>query len=285
MSPRVAFATYVHDPVIASDDSVVRDMLWARDIEVEATVWDDPSVDWSAVDLCLLRSTWDYHHRHQEFLAWVQDVSAVTTLWNPAPVVRWNTHKRYLHDLAIHGVATVPTRWLPAGSRADLATILESSGWSAAIVKPAIGADAEGVTLVSRQLITDGQEHLERLLRRGDVLVQPFLPSVRSIGERSLIVVDGVVTHAWRRHSPLDGDNEEITLVAPNPDEIALAHAALAATPGPVLYARVDLIHDDDGQPLLSELELIEPFLALRLWPAAAVRLADAIVRLLGTGR
>jgi len=199
-------------------------------------------------------------------------------------VVRWNAHKRYLHDLAVNGVATVPTRWLNAGSCADLPALLTTNGWTRAIIKPAVGASAEGVALVTRELITEGQAHLDTLLRRGDVMVQPFLPSVRSTGERSLIVIDGEVTHAWRRHSPLDSDDEDVAPVAPEPDEIALAHAALAAAPGPVLYARVDMIHDQGGRPLLSELELIEPYLALQRAPDAAARLADTIVRILGSG-
>ena len=284
MPARVTFATYSGDPGITVDDQVLCDALVARDIEVQAAAWDDPAADWSTTDLCLLRSTWDYHHRCQDFLGWARHVSTVIRLWNPLPVVRWNAHKRYLRDLAAHGVATVPTRWLNAGSPADLPALLAANGWTTAIIKPEVGASAEGVALVSRDLISARQAHLDTLLRQGDVMVQPFLPSVRSTGERSLVVIDGEVTHAWRRHSPLDGADEDVTLVVPEPNEIALAHAALAATPGPVLYARVDLIHDQDGRPLLSELELIEPYLALQRAPDAASRLADAIVRILGSG-
>jgi len=284
MSAQVTFATYAGDPGITADDQVLRDALMARDIEVQAAAWDDPFVDWSTIGLGLLRSTWDYHLRCEEFLVWTNHVAAVTRLWNPLPMVRWNAHKRYLRDLAGSGVATVPTQWLNAGLPVDLPTLLEANGWTTAIIKPAVGASAEGVALVSRDGISAGQAHLDTLLRRGDVMVQPFLPSVRSTGERSLVVIDGEVTHAWRRHSPLDGADEDVTLVVPEPNEIALAHAALAAAPGPVLYARVDMIHDQGGRPLLSELELIEPYLALQRAPDAAARLADTIVRILGSG-
>ncbi len=281
MSAQVTFATYAGDSGITADDQVLRDALMARDIKVQAAAWDDPFADWSTIGLCLLRSTWDYHLRCDEFLAWAHHVAAVTRLWNPLPVVRWNAHKRYL---AAHGVATVPTRWVNAGSPVDLPTLLEANGWSMAIIKPGVGASAEGVALASSDLIAEGQAHLNTLLRRGDVMVQPFLPSVRSTGERSLIVIDGEVTPAWRRHSPLDSADEDVTRVAPKPAEIALAHAALAAAPGPVLYARVDMIHDQSGHPLLSELELIEPYLALQLAPDAASQFADAIARILRSG-
>ncbi len=285
MSARVTFATYGDDPGITADDQVLRDALLARDIEVQAAAWDDPLADWSTIGLCLLRSTWDYHQRCQDFLLWALHVSAVTRLWNPRHAVRWNAHKRYLRDLAGNGVATVPTRWLNAGLPVDLPALLEANGWSMGIIKPGVGASAEGVALVSRDQIAEAQAHLDTLRRGGDVMVQPFLPSVRSAGERSVVVIDGEVTHAWRRHSPLDSADEEVTRVAPEPAEIALAHAAVAAAPGPVLYARVDMIHDQGGHPLLSELELIEPYLALQLAPNAAAQLADAIVRIVGSGK
>ncbi|GAC1466047.1 MAG: hypothetical protein PVSMB7_11040 [Chloroflexota bacterium] len=280
MPPRVVFATYAHQPAITADDEVLRDALSARHIDVGAAAWDDPSMDWSTTNLCVIRSTWDYHRRHSEFLDWAHRVSTVTSLWNPFPVVQGNSHKRYLRDLAAHGVATVPTRWLNAGSHVDLAAVLARSGWSAAIMKPAVGANSDGVALATRERITQAQVHLEGLLRQGDVMVQLYLPSVRSRGERSLILIDGVVTHAWRRSSPLDDRDEDVTVVRPAPDEVALAHAALGATGGPILYARVDILHDAAGRPLLSELELIEPFLALRLAPGAAARLADVIARI-----
>jgi hypothetical protein len=60
-------------------------------------------------------------------------------------------------------------------------------------------------------------------------------------------------------------------------DELEVAAAALALAPGPLTYARVDLI-DVDGQPTLMELELIEPDLFFRADPAALGRFADALV-------
>ncbi len=124
MSAQVIFATYVDDPGITADDQILCDALVARDIEVQAAAWDDPVADWSTTGLCVLRSTWTYHLRCQDFLGWARHVSTVTRLWNPLPVVRWKAHKRYLRDLAAHGVATVPTRWLKAGSPADIAAML-----------------------------------------------------------------------------------------------------------------------------------------------------------------
>lgn len=43
------------------------------------------------------------------------------------------------------------------------------------------------------------------------------------------------------------------------------------------VYARVDLVRGDDSQWLLTELELIEPSLSLRMEPGAPCRFAQAL--------
>ena len=45
---------------------------------------------------------------------------------------------------------------------------------------------------------------------------------------------------------------------------IELAHAALAAAPAEAVYARVDMVRDNDGELAIIELELIEPSLWLQ---------------------
>lgn len=50
--------------------------------------WDDPTVDWSAFRLCVIRATWNYYLRLPEFLAWAERVATVTALWNPLDLVR-----------------------------------------------------------------------------------------------------------------------------------------------------------------------------------------------------
>ena len=56
-----------------------------------------------------------------------------------------------------------------------------------------------------------------------------------------------------------------------------MARAALDNCPGRLLYARVDLVHSDDG-PLLMEVEVTEPSLYLVEVPEAADTFAEAIL-------
>jgi len=277
----VALVTYAAQPAITDDDALLAGALAARGLRVAALPWDDPAAPWGDVRLAVVRSTWNYHHRRPAFVAWAERAAGLTRLWNPAQAIRWNTHKAYLRDLAARGIAVVPTRWLPAGSSVDLGALLAAEGWDRAVLKPAVSASAYETALVGRGDLAAGQARLDRLLAGHDVMAQPFLPAVETIGERSLLFAGGDFTHAVRRPPALGQTHDPDALATPldpGPDEVAFARAALDAAAFPTLYARVDLIHDAAGALRLMELELVEPSLFLAFSPAAAARLADAVL-------
>ncbi|MEA2481040.1 MAG: hypothetical protein QOJ07_2962, partial [Thermoleophilaceae bacterium] len=138
MCPRLAIATSADWPALDPDSVLLLPALAALGIEAEPLVWSDPAVDWAARDGVLVRSVWDYFLRPDEFDAWVARVGALRPMWNPAPVVRWNSHKRYLSELAGRGVPVVDTLDAPAGGTLDLAGALAERGWDDAIFKPAV---------------------------------------------------------------------------------------------------------------------------------------------------
>jgi hypothetical protein len=252
--------------------------LAARGLAASLVAWDDPEVDWSAFRLCVIRATWDYHLRLPEFLAWAERGAAQTALWNPLALVRWNTHKGYLRDLERQGVAIVPTIWAPHGTRLDLATLLKARGWTQAVVKPAVSASAYATRLVSSATLAQGQTHLDKLLAERDMMIQPFLSSVTTTGERSLIYFDGALSHTVLRSPALGGASGEDARLLPNDaEEAAFAGRVMRAVSDETLYARVDIARDDAGVLRLMELELVEPALWLDLAPGAAERFATAI--------
>ncbi len=279
--PSFTFVTYAKMPDLDPDDRLALELLKERGFVVAAAVWDDAAVDWAQAGTVVIRSTWDYNLRHEAFIAWAQSVASVAPLYNPLPLLRWNLHKRYLADLAAHGVPTVETRWLPAGARANLRDLLKDATWETAVVKPAIGLSTYGVRQVTGT--SEDQTHLDALLRDHDVMVQPFMRSVDDHGEHSLMFINGTYSHAARKTSfqallPTGEAGE--TPAEASGSEIAVAARAMQALPSPALYARVDLVHDDAGRPLVIELELIEPTLFLGMHPRAAHRFADALAAL-----
>jgi hypothetical protein len=274
----LATATHFTDP--DEDDAPLHAALAAIGVRAQTRAWDDRTVDWSAARLCVLRSTWNYVQHHDAFLAWIDRVSTSTRLWNPAAVVRWNTHKGYLLELAAQGLPVIPTRLVPRGAGASLAELARD--WPDLVIKPAVSAGSFGTIRVGRDRLDEGQRHLDGWGAGRDMLVQPYLPSVETYGERACVWIDGAFTHAIRKGARFSGDGERVSEALPlADDERDVAERVLAAAPRPLLYARVDLARDDEGRALLMELELVEPSLYVDRAPEACARLARAISRLL----
>jgi glutathione synthase/RimK-type ligase-like ATP-grasp enzyme len=261
------------------DDEPLLAALLARGVEAVPAVWDDPGRDWSAFDLVVIRSTWDYTERRDAYVAWAR---SVPRLANPASVVEWNTDKTYLRRLAEAGVPVVPTRW------ATEATSLEAlaDGWDDVVVKPHVSAGARD-TLRCAPGSAEGQALLDAIVASGrTVMVQPYLDSVEGYGERSLVFVEGTFSHAVRRNPALSTDGftrYDAARVEPTDTELELAAKVLAAAGEPLLYARVDVVPMPDGEPVLIELEATEPQLFLRFREEAAELLADAAVARAGS--
>lgn len=277
---RIAIATAAAVPKLDEDGPALVAALAARGCHAEPVVWTDPRVDWGAFDGVTIRSTWDYAPRHAEFLAWTERVAAVTRLLNPPAVVRWNTDKRYLADLAPAPV--VPTTFLAPGE-AFAAPAGEY------VVKPTVSAGSRdtgryrGADPAARALV-------DQIHSSGrTVMVQSYVSGVDTAGETALLYFNGVFSHAIRKGQMLrleDGieqglfRQEQITARTPNAAERAVADQVLAAMPfsaGDLPYARVDLVPGPDG-PLLLELELTEPSVFLTYANGAADRFADALL-------
>jgi len=296
--PRVALVTCAAVPDLANDRELVPAL--GRFGTVEVVVWDDPDVDWSGFDVVLIRSTWDYLADVDAFLAWAERVGRRTRLVNPAEVLRWNSDKRYLADLAAAGVPILPTSFVrPDEADAGAATEQAVRTWAGTgpvpdvVVKPARSAAALGAGRFSA--VGPAVAHARTLLAAGQtVLVQPYMGSVDSQWETGVYLVGGVATHAVRKRGLLRPDvapatdytlvvTQQIVPADLDPARVEFARRVLDAVPfppGSVTYARVDIVDGPDG-PLLIEVELIEPCLFLDLVPGAVGRVADA---LRGTG-
>ena len=293
--PHVALATYQKLPSLNDDDQLLVTALDELGIAAEPAVWDSADVCWDDFQTVMVRSCWDYHRRLPEFRAWIARVEgAGVALWNPPALLRWNSHKSYLRDLAARGVSIVPTRWLARGDACDLSDLLRHEGWSDAVVKPAVSASAFGTWRTSNSTAVADQPRLDELLHAGDVLVQPLIPEVRDPGEWSLVFLGGRFSHAVLKR-PAAGDYRvqwefggSADARTPPRELIVDAERVVAAVPGgelgEPLYARVDGVVRA-GKLVLMELELIEPHLFLGWEAGAAGRLATAVRAALSAGQ
>lgn len=294
---RVALATCSQLPDLTTDDAPLVAALADRGVTAQAAVWDDPAVDWQAFDLVLVRSTWDYSPRHDEFLAWARSLPRVA---NSADVIAWNTDKRYLRVLEEAGIPVIPTIWLdPERHLSKRAVHTRMPAFGDFVVKPVVSAGArdtgryQPVSAESRGLAIS---HAVRLLDEGRwVMIQPYVTSVDTTGETCLVFIDGELTHAVRKNALLTGPvdesaplyaAEEMAPFEATPAQIEVSRRALEvareATGADLTYARVDLVSGEDGVPLVIELELTEPSLWMQYGEGVEGRLADAVVKLLG---
>ncbi|MFJ7011924.1 ATP-grasp domain-containing protein [Streptomyces albogriseolus] len=290
---RVALVTCADGPDVAEDRDlpVLVRALNEAGVEASAEVWDDAGVDWARFDLAVIRSTWDYSWRAAEFTAWAERCGALTRLANPADVVRWNTDKRYLADLAAAGAPVVETRYLAPGDAVELPDGHEF------VVKPASGAGARFAARYTPDEHDTAVRHVRRLHDDGfTAMVQPYVRAIDSGGERALQFFGGTLLHASRKGpvlapgTPYDQRKTAhpgLTDWTPTADELGVAQAALAAVPGApeLLYARVDLVDGDDGRPRVMELELVEPNLFLWLHPESLPVVVERITEAAGRRR
>ena len=284
-SGRVALVTSTVGQARDTDLPLVLEALRALGVDAEVVRWDAEGHDWGAYDHVVIRSTWDYSGRLDEYLAWVDAVAAVTRLHNPAEVVRWNSDKRYLGVLVERGVPTVPTAFLAPGEKVELPAY---DGHQQFVVKPSVSAGARDSARYTADQVALAEAHVRSLHAHGrTAMIQPYLPRIAE-GERALVFLAGEFSHALRKGPVLTDigvvDNArvahpDLTIHQPSAAELEVARTAIGAAPraGDLLIARADLALTDDGSPVVMELELIEPFLFLVHSPEGVRNVARTI--------
>ena len=274
---RIALATWSRLPNLNDGDRVFMQALTARGVSATPAVW-DADTDWAAYDAVVIRSCWDYHRRHDEFLAWIERVegAGVRVLNDPA-LLRWNAHKGYLAELEAKRIPIVPTLIADDRSLTNQVAAARARGWSTLVIKPAVSASAEGVIVVGPDQPAPSPEQPGR-----DFLIQPFIEKLRTFGEIDLIYFGGEYSHGVRRKSSVVPGRGEKPIPFDVPPSIREAGDSVlrALTPSPT-YCRVDFARHQD-ETLLMEVELIEPDLFLEHSPGAPERFAAAVIASLG---
>jgi glutathione synthase/RimK-type ligase-like ATP-grasp enzyme len=285
---RVALVRSVELPEADHDEPVTLDAFRARGHEAHLVGWDGgnarshvrdgaklvSSGGFGAYDAVLIRATWNYHLHADDFLRWVRAAAAQAPVHNPPRVVEMNAHKSYLNRLAEAGVPAIPTVVVERGAGVDVKRAAEELGSASVVLKPAVS----GSSFMTKRfdLGTDGAADgdgaagaaafARALGAERDWMVQPVMKGFADPGERNLVRIDGVWTHAVSKQPRFAGDDERVEAgELPTAEERELGERALAALvdePGELLFARVDVIRSGEtGDLMVSEVELIEPSL------------------------
>lgn len=268
---------------VMTEDQLVMTELIIRGLTVKKVAWSDPNFDWSSTQYALFRTTWDYSERFGEFADWLMEVSTKTKLINSYELVSWNLDKHYLMDLERAGIRIVETHFIEQQDARTLQQIHQELGWEKTVLKPCISASAKDTYKLSSEAIAAHEERFRTLVMEEPMMLQPFQNSVVERGEVSLMMVNGEHTHSvlkmakpgdFRVQDDFGGSVHDYSATL---DEIELAKKTVRACDSLPIYARVDMITDNDGQLAVTEIELVEPEMWFRKAPNAARQLAEAI--------
>jgi glutathione synthase/RimK-type ligase-like ATP-grasp enzyme len=236
----------------------------SAEIDVKVEIWNDPAVNWASYDCLIFRTVWDYFEYPKEFAEWLDKMENqnIRTL-NPLSIIQRNQHKFYLKDLQNQGIDIIPTVFIPKNTGLNL-SFLKENNWEKAVMKPAISAGSYMTTLFSQDEIPTIETEYTPIALERDLLVQPFMSEIQTMGELSLLFFKGIYSHAvlkkpkkddFRIQSQFGGQYQAFI---PDNSIIKTAENIIKTFDGDLLYARVDGILKE-GKFLLMELELIEP--------------------------
>jgi hypothetical protein len=279
----------MHDPTgFVIDDELAVLPLARRGIHVDTIPWDRPDVDWRRYALVVIRSTWDYQHDPEAFLATLEGIErAGVRLENGSEIARWNMRKTYLRDLAARGIEIVPTFWRERLAAGELVPLFEELRSDEGVIKPVMSSNAQGAWRLDAERVHGLAPEIEAYFANRPLMMQPFERGIVDEGEYSVMFMNGRHSHTILK-TPRRGDfrvqeehGSEIRLVTPEPALLDAAQAAIAAVGEKLLYARADLVRSNDTFRVM-ELELVEPSMYLRIDAGAAERFAETIAGLLG---
>ncbi len=251
-------------------------------IAFEVVYWDENDLPQRGFDLAVIRTTWDYHERPEQYLTTLEaHVRGGLPVHNSPDIVRWNMRKTYLKEL---GPSAIETIWVDKADARTVAHAFDGLDASEIVVKPQVGAGSIRTIRLKRNAWSEA-DLIDAPL--GEAMIQPYLRSIETEGERSLFWFGGVYSHAVRK-VPAEGNwlanvsGARFVAEAAPPAAIDAAEAARVRAPKDLLYVRIDLVLGDDGAWRVIEIEAIEPYLFLDFAPEGAGFFVDAIARVLG---
>lgn len=274
------------DPYIENilrEDQLLTTALEEKGFKVVRTHWDNNSFDWTKTRFALFRATWDYFHRFTEFHLWLKLRSQQIQFINPYSVIQWNMDKKYLDVLHQKGVNIPPTIFLMQGELLSLGELLQKSGWKKAILKPAIAGGARHTYLFDESNVDEYQDIFQLLINNESMLLQEFQENIRTKGEVSFMVFGGKYSHAILKKAKSgdfrvqDDFGGTVHPYNPSNEEKMFVEHVISQCEHLPVYARVDVMWDNNNKLCLSELELIEPELWFRMNEHAAQALAEAV--------
>ncbi len=268
------------------EDEILQTALEKKGLKVCKKDWADPNFDWTTTKNAIFRTTWDYFERFDEFFKWLDSTKTKTNFINSSEIINWNIDKHYLKDLAKEEINIAPTLFIEKEEKTTLKELFEQINWETVVIKPAISGAARHTYKVTLDNYNQFEDLFSELISEESMLFQEYLKNITTQGEISLIMIAGKYTHAVKKTAKKgdfrvqDDHGGTVEKYNATIEEIKFGELCLEMCPYSPLYARVDIVYDNNNKPSLSELELIEPELWFRNNPESAELLAEEIFSL-----
>lgn len=267
------------------EDGLLKTSLEDKGLKVCKKDWADKDFDWNNTRFAIFRSTWDYFERFDEFFTWLEKTKHKTNFINSLEIINWNIDKNYLKDLERNGINIASTLFIEKGDTILLSELFEKTKWTEAVIKPAISGAARNTYRIKHKNCKEKESLFKELIHSECMLFQEFLTNITTEGEISLIMIGGKYSHAVRKIAKRgdfrvqDDHGGTVKEYHAKKEEIIFAENCITQSPFEPIYARVDIVYDNNNKPSLSELELIEPELWFRNCKESTKKLAKEIAK------
>lgn len=268
---------------VIDEDSKLFNALERKGLKVHRTNWDDTSFDWTTTEHIIFRSIWDYIDRYEEFATWLDEVCTKTKLINEKSLIYWNIDKHYLQDLSDRGIQIPSTCFIETGDNRSLEEVIATLEWDELILKPAISGGSRHTYRFKPEDATKHSKIYAELIANESMLIQEFQNQILTKGEVACMVFGGEYSHAILKQGK-DGDfrvqddfGGSVTNYDPNQEVIDFVEQVIEACDPKPVYARVDIIWNNENELCIGELELIEPELWFRFHESSADECAQAV--------
>lgn len=268
---------------VLKEDGLLMDGLEKLNLKTIKKDWNDHNFNWSSTKSAIFRSTWDYFDQFSNFRNWLDIVKDQCFLINPYKQINWNLDKHYLLDLQKKDLPIVESVFVSKKSQLDLETISKSKNWKNIVVKPTISGAARHTYHLKNNEIKKFQNKWLSLTNNEDFMVQEFQKNILSSGEIAVMLFGGKYSHSVLKKAKKgdfrvqDDFGGSVEIINPSLEIINLAEKTVKSLKTMPLYARVDIIFDNGSNPVISELELIEPELWFRFKEESAYKLAEIV--------
>ncbi|WP_309640470.1 hypothetical protein [Flavobacterium sp.] len=283
---KIALLTCERLPNLTPNDQLLIPELANHNIQAQAAIWDDKTINWSDFDCLIFRNTWDYYEKENEFNHWLNHIKklGIKTL-NGFEIIQQNKHKFYLRDFQKQGIPILPTVFIEKTNALNLTEIIPSH-WKKAVIKPAFSAGSYLTEVFDIADIEKINQQYQAIAVAKELLLQEFMPQIQTEGETSFIFFNKQFSHAVNK-KPAQGDfriqvqfGGQYTAFKPNAALIEQAQKIVNTFPDALLYARVDGIIINN-QLQLMEIECIEPDLYFQYSEGSLQRFVNSILELI----